>query len=190
MEEQAQPSIFEDIHDPFAVRRKYLVPAWIRVFAWIFAIWCPIQLLFTLCFAALSSTGALSQYVQLSGANFITVMGVVTLGATVLKGTAAIGLLTEKNWAVKLCIADGILSIALCVYSLVMYPWVATILVGTTNLFYFLKTKYDDLVLRVCYFLTGTYLAYTSMILLTKNLPEGLHNFKEDSTVKEHSTKK
>ena len=137
MEQETVPSIFGEFEGPAAVRRKFMVPKWIRVFAWIVAVYCPLQLLSTLVVTILIATGSLSQYFPQNNAPIFTLMGAVSLGATILKGTAAIGLLKEKDWAVRLCIADGAVSIALRIYSLVMHSWVTVSTNGAYTGYYF-----------------------------------------------------
>ncbi len=138
VEEQTEPSIFEEIHDPFAVRRKYMAPKWIRFFAWVFAILCPLQLLFSVSVIMLRSLNALPQFFPRRAGSVVTLWDLVTIGSIVIRGTAAIGLLKEKDWAMKLCIANGFLGIAICIYSLVMFPWTVTVYNGsfTTTHYY------------------------------------------------------
>ena len=55
------------------------------------------------------------------------------------------------------------------------------ILAGTTDLFYILKTKYDDLVLRITNVIVGLILGYLAINLLLKSLPDSLNSFNEDN---------
>ena len=48
MEQGTVPSIFDSIHDTTATRRKEMIPRWMWVFAWIFAILSPLSMLMML----------------------------------------------------------------------------------------------------------------------------------------------
>jgi len=124
MEEQAQESIFDDISGSSPVRRKYLIPKWIRFFAWIFAVICPLSTLAYLLNFILRDDHFTSSIYGLSSANIVSLASVLGLAAFMIKGIAAIGLLTEKDWAVKTAIADSVLGIILCIFSMIVNPWV------------------------------------------------------------------
>ena len=125
MNEENQPSIFDDLYDPFAVRRKYLIPKWIRFFCWIFAIVCPFGIAASFIFALAGGNPDISIYgIQTSA--ILSLAGIAGIVVFVVKGAAAIGILGEKDWAIKAAIADGILGIALCVYGMIFNPWVTT----------------------------------------------------------------
>jgi hypothetical protein len=126
MDTNSQNDIFNELHDPSALRRKYMIPKWIRIFCWIFAIIAPagvigsvVEFFFPVPFNA-------------NAYGFDTTGGSLLIAPLILmvyliKAAAAIGLLTEKNWAVKIAIADGIIGIIMCVLSMILNPWVTRI---------------------------------------------------------------
>lgn len=125
MNEEYQPSIFDDLNDPVAVRRKYLVPKWIRFFCWLFAIFCPAAIVSAVSFAVAGRSSALSLY-GIQTSDLFSVAGVTGVFVFGIKGTAAIGILAEKDWAMKGAIVDAILGIALCIFQMIFNPWVTT----------------------------------------------------------------
>jgi len=97
--------------------RKKLIPIWIKVFSWIF-------LVFGLLSPVALIIGILGFEFQLSLYGFQTIYplsipGLIVIVLFALKGIVAFGLLTQKNWAVKLAIIDGIVGIALCIFTMV-----------------------------------------------------------------------
>jgi hypothetical protein len=137
--EQEQQSIFE--HDPFAIRRKFMIPQWIRVFSWIFAICAPIGVLGTLIWLITGGWGEYSLY-GFTSQNSGAVVSILFLFVWALKALAAIGLLTEKDWAVKAAMADAIIGIAVCVAAMIFLPWSQTVTTGgSTNTHYNLRLE-------------------------------------------------
>ena len=120
MEQLPVPSVFEDIHDPTIVRRKYMIPKWIRVGAWIVVIACPPVVSMAI-IAIIQGNEPFSFMTHIYGESG-ELITIATLAGLTLKGTAAIGLLAEKNWAVKVAIADGIADIALSVCLMLLPP--------------------------------------------------------------------
>jgi len=137
MEQETVPSIFDGIHDATAVRRKDMIPKWIRFFCWFFAVFCPVWLAFSLIIAVMQGTYNFSIY-GLQGKGLLSAMSILSIASFIVKGTAAIGLLAEKNWAVKMAIVDGIIGIGLCVFSIIVYP-----LATYTNNGSFTSTHYN-----------------------------------------------
>ena len=122
MEQETVPSIFDGIHDTTAVRRKDMIPKWIRFFCWLFAILCPVGLVVSFVIDMIQGTYNLSIY-GMHADELFSVLSIVSIVSFIIKGIAAIGLLAEKNWAVKVAITDGILSTCLATYSLIFYAW-------------------------------------------------------------------
>ncbi len=123
MNQDNQPSIFEDIYDPLAVPRKYMIPKWIRFFCWVFAIFCSVDVLgwlVTLLFGLNPSFGSYS--IQTS--NLLSLLWVFSFLMICVKGATAIAILSEQDWAIKLAIAFGFVEIAMSVYQMITGPWV------------------------------------------------------------------
>jgi len=105
--------ILDDELLPEGLRRRKLLPTWIKIFLWIFMVFgivAPIGLVlgflgvdFNIALYGLETTKALSAV----GLTIITLLAV--------KGAVSFGLWTEKDWAVKLAIADAVVGIVLCV---------------------------------------------------------------------------
>jgi hypothetical protein len=99
-----------------SVKRKSLLPWWIKVFMWIFlafGAFAPIGLIL----AIFGYKFQLSLYGLDTNEPF-SIMGICIILIFFFKGVAAYGLLTESDWAIKICIIDAIAGIAIC--SLVM----------------------------------------------------------------------
>jgi len=93
-------------------RRRALLPTWIKVFTWIFLIF-GILAPFSLIFGIAGYQFNLSLY-GLDTMNPITLIGILIMSLSALKGTVAFGLWTEKTWAVNLAIIDAIVGIVIC----------------------------------------------------------------------------
>lgn len=100
-------------------KRYQLIPWWIKIFIWIFLFFgaiIPIGLIF----------GILGYNFQLSLYGLVTneplsLTGICIIILFLFKGITALGLLKEKNWAIKLGIVDSITGIAVCVL-IMLYP--------------------------------------------------------------------
>ncbi len=100
-----------------------MLPWWIKVFVWIFLI--------------LGAAVPVVIISSLFGANFhlglygfetnqpLTIIGITLLAVFLTKGITSYGFLAEKDWAVRVGIADAILGLALCVCSMI-YPLIDT----------------------------------------------------------------
>ncbi len=109
--------ISEDLLQENVVPRKKLIPTWIRIFSWIF-----------FCFGLIVPVGII---IGLLGSDFsmalygfetndiFSITGITIAVLFLLKGIVAYGLLWSKDWAVKLAMADSIIGILLCIYSMV-----------------------------------------------------------------------
>lgn len=101
-------------------RRRALLPAWIKVFTWIFMImgaFVPIVFLMGL----FGSNAQLALY-GLETNNPLSPLGLFIAMLFLLKGFTALSLWTEKDWAVKLGIAEAILGIAICCAVMFLIP--------------------------------------------------------------------
>jgi hypothetical protein len=123
MEQEPEISIFDNLHDPFAVRRKNMLPGWIRFFCWIFAVLCSITVLIEVMALLTNLPNSFSVY-GLDATSLMSLSGIISILITVLKGTTAISLLAEKDWAVKLGIAEGIVGIIFLIYTMATNNWV------------------------------------------------------------------
>lgn len=115
--------ILDDELLPKVLRRRKLLPTWIKIFLWIFMVFgivAPIGLVlgllgfdFNIALYGLETTRALS------------VIGMLIIALLAIKGAVSYGLWTEKDWAVKLAIADAIIGIVVCVLVMLVPPFLA-----------------------------------------------------------------
>ena len=94
------------------IRRKQLLPLWIKVFAWIFLIvglLMPIILVLGIIVHNFPTAlyGIESNTLYSSAGIFVVVL-------FIFKGATAFGLLKQKNWAIKAGITDAIIGIIIC----------------------------------------------------------------------------
>ena len=100
-----------------------MIPKWIRFFCWLFAVACPLGLIASFIMYMIQGTYNFSIYgIQSDG--LFSLLGLLSTISFIIKGIAAIGLLTEKNWAVRMAIIDGFLSTCLAAYSLIFHIWI------------------------------------------------------------------
>jgi hypothetical protein len=103
-----------------AVKRKTLLPWWIKVFMWIFMAFGVIAP-FGLIFALFGYSFQLSLY-GLDTSEPLSVTGICITALFLFKGITAFGLFREMDWAVKLGITDAVSGIIICV-AVMLYPF-------------------------------------------------------------------
>lgn len=106
-----------------SIRRRTLLPLWIKIFIWIFLVLgvvIPIALIFGL-------TGQSFQLAiyGLETNNPFSIIGTIVLLIFSLKTIVAAALWTEKNWAIKLAITDALIGILICLYIMLIAPFLA-----------------------------------------------------------------
>ena len=112
-------SVLEPILQTAPVSRRSLLPMWMKVFTWIFLI--------------SGSLGALAFLLMPFGISFeFSIYGIeatepslfyfLVITIFVLKGVVALGLWTEKDWAITLGILDAWLGIMLCCAVMFVFP--------------------------------------------------------------------
>jgi hypothetical protein len=109
------------INKPFT-RRREILPTWIKVFCWIFmimGIFAPIGLL-------LGIFGINFQFAfyGMETNEPISIIGIILITLFLLKGISAFGLWTEKDWAIKVGLIDAIIGILVCIYIMLIYPFI------------------------------------------------------------------
>jgi hypothetical protein len=119
MEDNAEDLLTEIVQQLSAVKRKSLLLWWIKVFMWIFlafGVFAP----FGLIFAFFGFSFQLSLY-GLDTQTPLSYIGICIILIFLFKGITSYGLLTEADWAIKICIVDAILGIAICVF-VMLFP--------------------------------------------------------------------
>lgn len=110
----------DDALTPKTESRRALLPTWIKVFLWIFMVFgafAPVAIVL----GVLGITFNMSLY-SLETNNPLSPVGLLLISQFALKGVVSLGLWTEKSWAVKLAIVDGIISIVACAAIMVIVP--------------------------------------------------------------------
>ena len=112
MPDEGEDLLTDIVHQMTAVKRKNLLPWWIKVFIWIFLIFgafAPVGLIF----AILGYNFHLSLY-GLETTDPSSVTGICIMALFLLKGITSFGLLRETDWAIQLGIIDAVAGIAIC----------------------------------------------------------------------------
>jgi hypothetical protein len=111
--QETQTDILSDIVMQInKVRRKDLLPWWIKLFSYIFLVLGALALP-GIVFGILGYQFSLS-LLGLTTTEPFSIDGIVIMTLFVFKATISYGLLWEKDWAVILGIIDAILSISIC----------------------------------------------------------------------------
>lgn len=111
------------------VRRRKLLPWWIKIFIWIFLVFgviVPVALLFGI----MGKNFQISLY-GIETNNPLSITGIGLLSIFLLKAFVAYGLWFEKEWAVKLGLMDAWFGLIL---SIIIFIWN---IINPTNNFYF-----------------------------------------------------
>jgi len=112
--QESQANILDDIVQRInRVKRKDLLPWWIKVFSWIFLVFGILGILGIVC-------GILGYQISLSFFGLATkdpfsMDGIVIIGLLLFKAIVSYGLLWEEDWAVIAGIVDAILGIVICI---------------------------------------------------------------------------
>ena len=105
------------------LRRRDLLPIWIKIFTWIFLLFgaiAPIALIFGI----IGMRFNLALY-GLETIQPLSLAGILIIILFAIKGVVSFGLWTEKEWAVKLAIIDAIIGIIVCVFVMVIIPFIS-----------------------------------------------------------------
>lgn len=119
-----QESIFgPEFDDLSPIRRRELLPWWIKIFTWLFIVLGAIAVMvFFLGFFNFSTNLALY---GLETNHPFSIQGLIVISLFLLKGATASGLWTEQNWAVKAGMVDAIIGIAFCIFMMAVYPFIS-----------------------------------------------------------------
>lgn len=92
--------------------RRELIPFWIKIFIWIFivfALFVPLLIIIRL-----SGRETLLTIYGLETNDAFSSIGIIISALFFLKGIAAFGMWSEKEWAIKLAIIDSVIGIIIC----------------------------------------------------------------------------
>jgi hypothetical protein len=113
-----EEDLLEDIVQQMSsVRRKSLLPWWIKIFMWIFLIF-GLLTLFGLIFGLFGYRFQLSLY-GLDTNDPLSLKGIIIIVLFLFKGIISYSLLTEQDWSVKLGIIDAIAGIVICIFVMI-----------------------------------------------------------------------
>ncbi|MET3537879.1 hypothetical protein [Chryseobacterium limigenitum] len=119
MEEQSAFEEF-DVKSNF-VRRRSLLPVWIKIFTWFFLIGGAIAVLILICGSFLTNI-SLSLY-GIQAQHPYTLTGFLVSILLIFKGIVAYGLWFEQKWAPQAAIIDAIVGIAICIIMMAVIPF-------------------------------------------------------------------
>lgn len=101
-----------------ALRRRDILPWWVKIFTWIFLIF-GIAVPVGIVFGILGINFEMNLY-GISSFHPFSVVGFSIITLFVLKAITAFGLWTEKDWAFKLGFIDAISGMLICLYGMVI----------------------------------------------------------------------
>jgi hypothetical protein len=115
-------TILEDLLVQNVTSRRKLLPIWMKVFIWLFMILGAITPLLVL-------TDLKGVHSKISAYGLETTQPLSTTGLIIyliflIKGVAAFGLWTEKDWAILIAKVDAILGITACVFIQWVLPFI------------------------------------------------------------------
>lgn len=119
---QQELSILQPILDEQKVRRKELRPAWIKVFTWFFMIAGALTPLILIVSTVLPTARVQLGLYGFETNTALSPIGLFIVALFLLKGIVSFGLLTEKQRALSVAIADAIVGIAICAFSMFIIP--------------------------------------------------------------------
>ncbi len=119
-EEDSVESSFEEFETVY-VRRRKLLPWWIKVFCWIF-MFTGLMGVVCLIVALFGVKPALSMYGFETNEPF-SLIGMMVIFIFILKGVAAFFLWFEKDLAIKIGRIDALIGIVLCCASMFILPF-------------------------------------------------------------------
>lgn len=119
MEEQSAFEEF-DVKSNF-VRRRSLLPVWIKIFTWFFLIGGAIAVLI-LIFGSFLTNISLSLY-GLETTEPYSLTGIFISSLFVFKGIVSYGLWFEEDWAIKVAKIDAILGFIICGIVMIVLPF-------------------------------------------------------------------
>ena len=121
MQENQTDLLTDELVRENEIPRKKMLPLWIRIFTWIFliiSVFAPIVFVLGL----MGFTAQLSLY-GLETNEPLSLIGITITALFIIKGITAFGLLKEKDWAIKIGIADAAIGIVICTL-IMLYPFI------------------------------------------------------------------
>ena len=107
-----------NISDSPALRRRKLLPWWIKIFIWIFLVFGVIAFI-ALLFAPFGLKIPMAFY-GLQTNDPLSLTGLILIAVFLFKGITAFGLWFEKYWAIWIGLIDSVGGIIICIVALVL----------------------------------------------------------------------
>jgi hypothetical protein len=104
------------------VRRRKLLPLWIKIFIHLFMLMGAVTML-----GLVAGLAGMRFHISIYGFESndpLSLLGLLAAGLLLFKGIVGYGLWTEKDWGVQAGIIDAIIGIALCVFAMVVMPFI------------------------------------------------------------------
>ena len=117
MQNETSDLLSDELIHP-TIDRKTLIPTWIKIFSWIFLAFGVLALI-AVAVGLLGYQFAMALY-GFETSDPISTVGLIITLLFLLKGMVAFGILTKKDWAVNLAIADALIGIGICIYSIIV----------------------------------------------------------------------
>lgn len=117
--EQTEHLILEPLLQEASIKRRQLLPIWIKIFCWFFLLGGLVAPLLVIAGLFLDVQASLALY-GMETSDPLSLAGLVIAALFFLKGIVAYGLWWEKDWALDFGIVDAIIGIAFC--GLLMTP--------------------------------------------------------------------
>ena len=114
--------LLDDIKVTAPRTRRKLLPLWIKVFIWFFFIFSSLNLL-AIIYSFFGESLNLSIY-GLTANSLFSISGGLLLIISMIKGLVSYGLWFEKDWGVKIAIADSLIGIFFCVIMMAILPFI------------------------------------------------------------------
>ncbi len=124
METQVDLLSPEDLKDGL-VRRRKLLPWWVKVFIWIFFLFGAIVPVVVV-MGMMNAPVVLSFY-GIDSNDAFSLTGLCLTGVFALKAVVSFGLWMEKDWGVSVAIADGVLGLVICLYTMGIGPLINSV---------------------------------------------------------------
>lgn len=121
---------------PSSVRRKDLIPLWIKIFGWLFlvgAVLTPIIFLYS--FLTVQPISLAMFGLEYYGPATNPFAGLM-FAIFVFLGVTAFGLLFERDWGVNACLANGYIGLAICVFVFIASGFTSIRLEPVVHFFY------------------------------------------------------
>lgn len=103
------------------VRRRSVLPLWIKIFTWIFLVMGGLAMLVFL--ASFFGVRATLELYGFRTNDALSTEGLILVVVFLLKGIVAYGLWMEKEWAVRLGIIDAVIGILACAFQMLVVPF-------------------------------------------------------------------